>query len=149
MVPDHQVIRYAAEQDYDGFYDLEIQLRRVQNAPPFGDLAAVVVTGREETAVLRGAAKFRDSLIACLRQEAYREERCAVLGPAPCAVPKVNYHFRYQLTLPLPPDPDNAPAAFLSSPGVRKGQGKPGCQRLHRCERIRLTGNPFTIRETR
>ena len=23
----------------------------------------------------------------------------AVLGPAPCAVPKVNYHFRYQLTL--------------------------------------------------
>ena len=31
----------------------------------------------------------------------------------------------------LPPDPDNAPAAFLSSPGVRKGQGKPGCQRLH------------------
>ena len=99
MVPDHQVIRYAAEQDYDGFYDLEIQLRRVQNAPPFGDLAAVVVTGREETAVLRGAAKFRDSLVACLRQEAYREERCAVLGPAPCAVPKVNYHFRYQLTL--------------------------------------------------
>ena len=99
MVPDHQVIRYAAEQDYDGFYDLEIQLRRVQNAPPFGDLAVVVVTGREETAVLRGAAKFRDSLIACLRQEAYREERCAVLGPAPCAVPKVNYHFRYQLTL--------------------------------------------------
>ena len=99
MVPDHQVIRYAAEQDYDGFYDLEIQLRRVQNAQPFGDLAAVVVTGREETAVLRGAAKFRDSLIACLRQEAYREERCAVLGPAPCAVPKVNYHFRYQLTL--------------------------------------------------
>ena len=99
MVPDHQVIRYAAEQDYDGFYDLEIQLRRVQNAPPFGDLAAVVVTGREETAVLRGAAKFRDSLIACLRQEAYREERCAVLGPAPCAVTKVNYHFRYQLTL--------------------------------------------------
>ena len=74
-------------------------LRRVQNAPPFGDLAAVVVTGREETAVLRGAAKFRDSLVACLRQEAYREERCAVLGPAPCAVPKVNYHFRYQLTL--------------------------------------------------
>ena len=46
---------------------------------PFGDLAAVVVTGREETAVLRGAAKFRDSLIACLRQEAYREERLSLI----------------------------------------------------------------------
>ena len=25
-----------------------------------------------------------------------------VLGPAPCAVPKINYHFRYRLTLRTP-----------------------------------------------
>ena len=47
----------------------------------------------------RGAAKLRDSLNACLRQEIYKEEHCTVLGPAPCVVPKINYHFRYQLTL--------------------------------------------------
>ena len=99
LVPEHQVIRLAAAQDYDGFYDLEIQLRQVQNAPPFGDIATVTFTGQEETAVLRGAAKFRDSLNACLRQEAYTQERCTVLGPAPCVVPKINYNFRYQLTL--------------------------------------------------
>ncbi len=99
LVPEHQVIRLAAAQDYDGFYDLEIQLRQVQNAPPFGDIATVTFTGQEETAVLRGAAKFRDSLNACLRQEAYIQERCTVLGPAPCVVPKINYNFRYQLTL--------------------------------------------------
>ena len=99
LVPEHPVIRLAAQQDYAGFYDLEIQLRRVQNMPPFGDLAVVTFTGQEETAVLRGAAKFRDSLAACLRQEGYRQEHCTVLGPAPCAVPKINYHFRYQLTL--------------------------------------------------
>ena len=99
LVPEHQVIRLAAQQDYDGFYDLEIGLRRVQNAPPFGDAASVTVIGQEETAVLRGAAKFRDSLNACLRQPNYKEEICTVLGPAPCIVPKINYHFRYQLTL--------------------------------------------------
>ena len=99
LVPEHQVIRLAAEQDYDGFYQLEIQLRRVQDAPPFGDIASVTFTGQEETAVLRGAAKFRDSLNACLRQDVYKEEHCTVLGPAPCAVPKINYNFRYQLTL--------------------------------------------------
>ena len=49
--------------------------------------------------VLRGAAKFRDSLIACLRQTTYSGEVCTVLGPAPCVVPKINYNFRYQLTL--------------------------------------------------
>ncbi len=99
LVPEHQVIRLAACQDYDGFYDLEIKLRQVQNAPPFGDIATVTVTGQEETAVLRGAAKFRDSLLACLRQEPYHQEQCTVLGPAPCVVPKINYNFRYQLTL--------------------------------------------------
>ena len=92
-------IRMAARQDYDGFYDLEINLRRVQNAPPFGDIAVITVSGQEETAVLRGAAKFRDSLNACLRDSGFRNEICTVLGPAPCAVPKINYHFRYQLTL--------------------------------------------------
>ena len=99
LLPEHQVIRLAAKQDYDGFYDLEIRLRRVQDAPPFGDMACVVFTGQEETAVLRGAVKFRDSLAGCLGQEGYKEERCTVLGPAPCVVPKINYHFRYQLTL--------------------------------------------------
>ena len=99
LVPQHQVIRLAAQQDYDGFYDLEINLRRVQNAPPFGDLATVTFLGQEEAAVLRGAAKFRDSLIACLKQPAYASEACTVLGPAPCPVPKINYHFRYRLTL--------------------------------------------------
>ena len=49
--------------------------------------------------MLRGAAVFRDSLNACLRQSAYAAETCTVLGPAPCVVPKVNYNFRYQLTL--------------------------------------------------
>ena len=99
LVPEHQVIRLAAKQHYDGFYDLEIRLRQAQSAPPFGDLAAVTFTGQEEPNVLRGAAVFRDSLNACLRQAPYTEETCTVLGPAPCVVPKVNYNFRYQLTL--------------------------------------------------
>ena len=99
LVPEHQIIRLAAQQDYEGFYQLELNLRRVQNAPPFGDIAALVLTGPEETAVLRGAVKLRDSLNACLAESEYRQEKCTVLGPAPCVVPKINYHFRYQLTL--------------------------------------------------
>ena len=99
MNPEHQVIRLAAKQDYDGFYDLEIALRRVQNAPPFGDMAMVTFLGQEEAAVLRCAAKFRDSLNTCLQQDPYNKDVCTCLGPAPCPVPKINYHFRYRLTL--------------------------------------------------
>ena len=98
LVPEHQIIRYAAGQDYDGFYELEISLRRVQNAPPYADIATVTFSGQEEAAVLRGAVKFRDSLNYCLSQS-HIQQQCTVLGPAPCMVPKINYHFRYQLTL--------------------------------------------------
>jgi primosomal protein N' (replication factor Y) len=99
VVPENQVIKLAAKQDYAGFYNLEIGLRQLQNVPPFGDLVTVTFTGQEETAVLRGAAKFRDSLIACLKQPQFQQETCTVLGPAPCPVPKINYNFRYRMTL--------------------------------------------------
>ena len=99
LVPEHKVITLAAQQDYKGFYDLEIQLRRVQQLPPFGDLATVIFTGQDEASVLRGAVKFRDSLLCCMGQSPYKQEICTALGPAPCAVAKINYNFRYRLSL--------------------------------------------------
>ena len=92
------MIQLAAQQDYDSFYELELGLRRVQNLPPFGDLASVTFTGQEEARVLHGAVKFRDSLLGLLRQH-YPQEKCAALGPAACSIAKINYNYRYRLTL--------------------------------------------------
>ncbi|HIT33551.1 MAG TPA: primosomal protein N' [Candidatus Faecousia intestinigallinarum] len=97
MTPRHPVIRLAASQDYSGFYALEQQLRRVQGFPPFGDNTEITFTGQEEARVLRAAAAFRDSLRSILRQET--RETYTLLGPAPCPVPKINFYFRYRLTL--------------------------------------------------
>ncbi len=99
MVPEHRVITLAANQDYDGFYDMEIALRQLQGCPPFGDLAEVTFVGQEEGRVLRGAVKFRDSLRSVLQTPQYVGESCSVLGPAPCPIPKINYNYRYRLTL--------------------------------------------------
>ena len=93
MVPAHPVLNLAARQDYDGFYQMEIGLRKLQDLPPFKDVTQILFVGQDEGAVLRGAAKFRDSLLACCPAD------CTVLGPAPCAVPKINYNFRYRLTM--------------------------------------------------
>ncbi len=101
LVPEHPVIQLAAKQDYDGFYNMEIGLRKLQNCPPFAQLFCVVFTGEQEQRVLRSAVKFRDSLAACLAQPEYREEACTLLGPAPCPVPKINYHYRFRLVLRL------------------------------------------------
>ncbi len=99
MVPEHKVITLAAQQDYNSFYEMELQLRRVQNAPPFGDLALITITGQEESRVLHGAVKLRDSLNILLKDPRYAAERCTALGPAPCAIARINYNYRYRLTL--------------------------------------------------
>ena len=55
--------------------------------------------GENEGAVLRGAAVFRDSLAAWLREAGYEDGMYTLLGPAPCPVMKIKYNFRYRLTL--------------------------------------------------
>ncbi len=95
LVPEHQVIKLAAQQDYDGFYELEIGMRKTLHYPPFADMVLITFTGQDEARVLRGAAKFRESLHRLLPAGADH----ALLGPAPCPIPKINYNFRYRLTL--------------------------------------------------
>jgi len=99
MVPGHRVINMAAAQDYDGFYEMEIGMRKIQGLPPFGDMTQITFTGQDEALVLRGAIKFRDSFKSCVSSISCDMEACTVLGPAPCPVPKINYNFRYRLTI--------------------------------------------------
>ena len=99
MTPEHKVITLAARQDYGAFYETEIALRQHLLHPPFGDLVVITFTGKDERRVLYGAAKFKSSLLACVDDPGYKEEICTILGPASCAVPKINYSFRYRLTL--------------------------------------------------
>ena len=42
-MPEHKIITLAARQDYEGFYQLELELRRVQHCPPFGDVVQLKV----------------------------------------------------------------------------------------------------------
>ena len=41
FTPQNEIIRLAAAQDYDGFYNTELSLRRLQNTPPFADIIAI------------------------------------------------------------------------------------------------------------
>ncbi len=99
MTPEHPVIRLAAQQDYDAFYELEIQMRQLRNCPPFSDLFTILVTGTEESNVIRASVRLRDALAANLRQAPYCDMPSTLLGPAPASVARVNYAYRYQLTL--------------------------------------------------
>jgi len=94
--PEHEVIRFGAVQDYDGFYDSEIRLRRLRGQPPFADVIRITASGRSEGEVLRICSKIRRGMEAELK----RMGDCwQLLGPAPGSIARVNNRYRYHLTL--------------------------------------------------
>ena len=95
FTPHNQVLRLASEQDYDGFYASEIQLRKLQNCPPFSDIVTISASGEDESSVLRCCTFVRDRL----RAELTGREDADVLGPAPLPVVRVNNRYRYRVTV--------------------------------------------------
>lgn len=100
FTPENQVIRFAAEQDYEAFYRQEIDLRRVLKCPPFTQLIALTVTGNDEHNVLRCCTEIK----ALLHHALGTRLNTDILGPAPYPVVKVAGKFRYKLTLRCQPD---------------------------------------------
>lgn len=95
FTPQNEIIRLAAAQDYDGFYQSEIQLRRLQHTPPFADIISITASGAEESAVLKCCSDIRRILAASVRSR----PDVSILGPAPLAVVKVNNRYRYRVNL--------------------------------------------------
>lgn len=98
FTPDNETIRQAAAQDYDSFYASEIQLRRLQNTPPFSEILSVTASGQDEAAVLRCTAAVRDMLWDGSRDKS----GVIIMGPAPLAVVKVNNRYRYRVNVSCP-----------------------------------------------
>ena len=92
--PDNDVIRAAAAQDYETFYQSEIRMRRLRRYPPFADLVTLTVSGADEGQVLRACLTLRDAL----RPELTKLD-AEVLGPAGAPIVKVNNRYRYRLFL--------------------------------------------------
>ena len=97
--PENDVIRCAARQDYQSFYEGEIRLRRLRRFPPFADLFTLTVSGAEEGSVLRAAAAVREEPRRLVQLPELAESQPEVLGPAPAPVMKLNNRYRYRCLL--------------------------------------------------
>jgi primosomal protein N' (replication factor Y) len=90
--PVHFAIAAAAAGDYRGFYDKEIEFRRVLNYPPFASLAEVVLQGRDVRSLGARSREMR----TLLQKHAPALE---VLGPAFAPVSRVRDVSRVQFIL--------------------------------------------------
>lgn len=94
--PENDIISFAANQDYDSFYQKEICLRSARGYPPFRDILVFTASGTNESAALQCCVRIRQGLEMQLRQI---EAPFQLLGPAPASVPKINNRYRYRLTV--------------------------------------------------
>ena len=95
FTPGNEILRLAARQDYEGFFQREKDMRRLQNAPPFYDWVAFSATGRDEGQVIYALQLCRSMLEGSLPPDASVQ----ILGPVPMAVVRVSDRYRYRLLL--------------------------------------------------
>ncbi|TPW00588.1 MAG: primosomal protein N' (replication factor Y) (superfamily II helicase), partial [bacterium] len=92
--PEHPVIRALAGGDRDGFMAREAELRRACAMPPFGRLAALIVSGPD--------AGTLDAFTARLSRSAPRGEGIHVLGPAPAPLALLRGRHRRRFLVKTP-----------------------------------------------
>ena len=97
--PEHYAVRYAAAQDYEGFYEEESLYRDLSGYPPFGHMLAVQVFGADEGRTKALAGELAKGLAKESADVVNSERRISVLGPAPGNIGKVNDKYRYVLYL--------------------------------------------------
>jgi primosomal protein N' (replication factor Y) len=118
-LPEHPVMQALAVGDKERFYAEELAERRHGGMPPFGRLAAVIVSGRDPQEV-RGFASL-------LARDAPDGPRLRVLGPAPAPLAVLRGRHRQRLLAIAGPEVDLAAAL---RPWL-KGRRLPGSLRLH------------------
>ena len=90
--PDHYAIRFAACQDYNGFFEKELQFRRFMKYPPFAAMANILVRAPKQEDALRMSTELGHHISLSM-------ETIKILGPAEAPVPRLKAEFRYQMLI--------------------------------------------------
>ncbi len=109
--PEHPVIAALLSGDAEKFYAQEIALRQRAGLPPFGRLAALIVSGKDAAAaeaharalvraahVLPPAPRYRIAVSGGLPEA----EDTLLLGPAEAPIAQIRGRFRYRLLVKAP-----------------------------------------------
>ncbi len=90
--PEHYAVRFASQQNYAGFYEKELQFRRLMRYPPFSALANILVRSPRQEDAHRMSTELGHLLVPS-------PEHIKVLGPAEAPVPRLKNEYRYQLLI--------------------------------------------------
>lgn len=92
--PEHYAVVCARAQDYEGFYQREINFRRMMNYPPFSALVNILVHDKEAIKAHAAAERLANEL-----RQAVQDQGLRVLGPAPAPLARLRSEYRFQVLI--------------------------------------------------
>lgn len=96
--PDNEILKLAATQDYERFYESEIKLRKAVQFPPFCTIAVFGISGSNENSVWEYIKQFDTTL-----DETHRKSHPTVFlkrfGPFKDGIYKISGRFRQRIIL--------------------------------------------------
>lgn len=96
--PENYAVRLAADQDYKGFYEAEIQLRAYMGYPPYSDLIQMVFSSKDQSAAKAGAEQWFEMI----SQRLGEDERAYLFHPQEAPMKKWKEQYRYCMMLKCP-----------------------------------------------
>lgn len=98
--PEHYSIEFAKKHDFIGFYNHEMQLRKMGSYPPFYYLTMINVSDENEMKAIRTIQEMAQFLRGKLGPDA------VVLGPVPSTITRIKNKYRYQCIIKYKIEPD-------------------------------------------
>jgi primosomal protein N' (replication factor Y) len=106
--PDHYALQYARRQDYQGFYQREIEYRKLLGYPPLRTLVQILISDADPLRALRSGEKIAAELKEHC-SDVRGEARPHILGPAAAPLERLRGKYRVQLLMKCSSAADGLP----------------------------------------
>ena len=93
----NEVIQKTIENNYEGYYEHELQMRRLLNYPPFGRLIIIVLSSKDELKLENQTKEFYEILQQNIRQVINVYENEMLSEPFKAPIYKINGRYRNQI----------------------------------------------------
>lgn len=96
--PDNYAVALAAQQDYRGFYDMEISMRKYMGYPPFSDLIQMIFSSKEEKKAAEAARMWYHKM----KEQLEEPDASGVFLPQAAPMNRVKDTYRYCILIKSP-----------------------------------------------
>ena len=99
--PDNEVLRFAINYDYVGFFEREKAVRKSTNFPPYSLVLRIMVEADDDKAAMEGLKEVYFRV-----KEVYERERdkFTFFNKMKCPVKRIKNKYRYEILMRIPPD---------------------------------------------